>query len=720
MLKADVRIPQKSNEQINDEIMQRLIKLTDARKARMAEIEEEIRSLISNRAMNAQQKINRAHMLEKEYNKLFKPPKLSDLYTPPKITEEIIDFRLIHRFKTALLEDNLDFDTIHQNFYSELKNISSIDELQAKYPKIKIPQRPETVIASKIEKLLTRQAYLEFNKMRKENGVPKKYLKEIPSVFSFIVVKASNLYKIDYQELCKKLADAFWSKIFERYAMLIEENKLESYRLSTSKIKPEQIITQNDITLLYTDFDKFVLDTIRAQYLENKRLSEIKTDIEPAKFKEPKYKFEKVSEKIKKIIKIARDIFIAQRNYECFNMDELKSRLETLGNKPEISDNEELYERIIEFASSDFLQEDRIPLIEFLRELDNISDNHVPAEKALQNIYSKNIRPNGTIKFNEKERKITAEAHQKDQKLKKLLQTAKNKFDEAINILYKNDLINLANDCSKYRPNSLDKNELSKAEYIIDLINKYTDKKSLVIKNSNLLSAKLTRWNIYQQYSTNHAQDELFIKAQKYATDKNGQINPEKIGQYIINYKILENYPESLEYSKYREIIQLIMDKTGNNIEKSLPYLIKYEDFEYLPEKEKTYIENYTNMFNTKDEIEKILLKNLITNNYIQTDTTKTLVLNDKTMVDATIAARAKKQIIDKYKFPQCLTFFEKFEDALTKTAVKNNDYGIKKVGTNNKQIHYLEELKIIGFSDRLFSTTKSRYFDEYSEIGLH
>lgn len=76
-------------------------------------------------------------------------------------------------------------------------------------------------------------------------------------------------------------------------------------------------------------------------------------------------------------------------------------------------------------------------------------------------------------------------------------------------------------------------------------------------------------------------------------------------------------------------------------------------------------------MFDTKDTVEKFMLKNIIENEYAQNDTTSEIKISENSTIEATISARAKQQILYKYKFPLCLDFLADFEDALSSFAAQ-------------------------------------------------
>jgi hypothetical protein len=55
--------------------------------------------------------------------------------------------------------ENQNLEKVFKNYYQPMNDIHSIKELKKKYPKIHIPQRPEDVIARKLESRITRDFY---------------------------------------------------------------------------------------------------------------------------------------------------------------------------------------------------------------------------------------------------------------------------------------------------------------------------------------------------------------------------------------------------------------------------------------------------------------------------------------------------------------------------------------------------------------------------------
>ena len=162
------------------------------------------------------------------------------------------------------------------------------------------------------------------------------------------------------------------------------------------------------------------------------------------------------------------------------------------------------------------------------------------------------------------------------------------------------------------------------------------------------------------------------------------------------------------------------MEKTSCN-EDAVKYLCRYDSYQDMDEEDKTHIVKIMKLFDLKDNVQKSLLKNIIENDYINTDTGVTVNLGKgEEAVKAVFCAKAKQQILEKYKFPLCMDFLAGFEEALTSPAATSGTSGIKLTGRNNKALQYKIEVKLMGHDDRLFSSMNDFKFDIFSQRGLH
>ena len=688
---------------------------------RKAEILVLMDELTNNKMLNPQQKMNQFRQLEKEYKLLEKQkPK----YIEPNIDEKLVaqmDFPLLNKFKTAISEDEFDLEKIFKNHYSKLKNIKTIEELNEIYPKIQTPTRPENVIANKITATLTRDFFEALDEIMTAGNAPEAFKFADKKVHA-ILTEAAKTYDIEEAALYARVAKPVYKSILDKYKNVVLNNSFSSLPQKRKVKQPP--ISKTDIKLLSVDFDDFVLSTLKHQYLDSKKLNEIiytndKVSIPISTLKEPEYKFEKIPEKIKKFITAADALKFAQRDYEHFNVEQLRSRLGFFANS-ELGNNEELFDRIVSFDASNFEKDDINALIKMLKEMDLIKDGKKSLEDGVEFIKNQDLRPHGTERLNAIEQQKAAQKFRIEQQKANELNSKKLKFDEFINVLYGNNLNNIAVTCSHYRPTSLETKDLENSEYLIKLIS--DNIKNGKILNKQKLESEITYFDSYNEYVRTGKSPSILKNAENFAADKAGNINKLSAGQYIVNSEIVQTYPNCLEFVKNPEIVTQIMNKTYSDNNAAVKYLCKFDNYTNMSANDKTFISKLTDIFNIKDSVEKSLLKYIIENDYTKNNTTVQTLLNEKgsETVNTTISANAKRSVMEQYKFPNCLEYFKAFEDALQSFATATGTSGIKKVGTNNRALEYKWELKIKGHDDRLFAVDDNYYFDIFSNRGLH
>jgi hypothetical protein len=156
------------------------------------------------------------------------------------------------------------------------------------------------------------------------------------------------------------------------------------------------------------------------------------------------------------------------------------------------------------------------------------------------------------------------------------------------------------------------------------------------------------------------------------------------------------------------------MNNLGKDTDKAVEYLCKYDDYLDMSDVEKSKISKILSIFDKKDELDKTLLKAIIEDEYTKVPTTDMAQLNESKKVKATIAPKAKQEILEYYHFPKCLEYFDAFEYALPQIATKRGTSGIKKLGPN------FYELKITGHDDRLVAENGEYIFNKFDETGFH
>lgn len=233
---------------------------------RKAEILAEMENLSKEKLLNSQQRINQFRQLEKEYKLLENQrPK----YTEPTIDARLLeqmDFPLLNKFKTAILEEDYDLLKIFKSHYGKLNDINTIDELKEVYPKIAVPTRPENAIANKITGLLTRDFFEELDDLiiaGNRSEVFEFSDKKIRSILG----EVAKAYNVDEFALYIRVAKTVHETILDKYSKIVTNDSFSSLP-QQRKIK-QLPVSINDLKLLAVDFDDLVLTTLRKQYLDS-------------------------------------------------------------------------------------------------------------------------------------------------------------------------------------------------------------------------------------------------------------------------------------------------------------------------------------------------------------------------------------------------------------------------------------------------------------------
>jgi len=701
--------------------LQKSIQWLHNKQKRIDELIKTLENIENDSRWNIQQKIDIANQLKKEYTNLVnaKKPKL----TPPKKSPlaEKTDYSLYNKFKSAISENDFNLENIYRTHYSSLSEITSVNELSKKYPHIKIPKRPEQVITEKFVSSLTRDFYEKLDELY-ENKDKEGVAKHFQSVLQEQLTSIARATNIDKQTLSDKLSLPIMQAVASKYADIVKNDKFSS--IPQFRKNKASLFSENDLKLLSVDYNKFVLTVVREQYLQGKKLNNILYEENGIKIpigtlKENEYKFEKVSDKDRRIIELAKELNIAQRNYKFYEKHDFQNRLEFYSNS-QIAQNTDIYEKIIEFYTCNYDEQDIKPMIQFLELLDDISDGKKSDEEVIKIIKKENIFPIGTLQQNEvKNKEIEAKLKEEQQKIFEL-KNLKSKFDDTINILYLHNLNNIALTCSKYRPESLDKSAVESANFIIKTIQALYDESNYEITNKTKLQSTILRYDTYNNYKKNHSDSPIFKDAVIFANTAPKDLYIDKIGQYITNAEIIENYPESGEYYKNPTLLNKIVEKSNNSKEAILK-LCKLDDYNSLQTIEKSYISSILTLFDIKDPIEKTIIRHLIENDYTNIDTDIDLPMNDSNDTRKVVFAKtAKQEILQKYKFPTCIEYLAGFEDSMSHLSSEKGNSGIKLTGRNNEKQKYKMEAKLAGHDDRLFSSKNDFYFDVFSPIGLH
>lgn len=711
-------VPELSAEEKAYKLMRKSIAFAKATAKRVDELYFQADAISQNKSLTPKQRLDSLREMKKEVERLekLKMPKED----PPKKADDRIDFALINLFKSSISNNDFDLKSVFLDYYKDLENIKTIDELKTKYSQIKVPSSPVEVLAKRTLELLDRDFYEDlyelFNNGSSTDDIVSFLSERFVPILNNIIIR-SRQGSIEFQ---KNFTNSFIRTVLNSY-----DNVVEKFGFSSIPIERKQTeipLSEIDIALLHVDYDDFVLNTLRQHYLNGTKFNDMsyKNDVVEFTLNELRnsdYKFEKVSEKVKKFISDSEKIKSTQRDYKNYSLEELKSRLEYYANTEYGSINE-IFDIIADFDGCQYTPEDMRYMVKFLRELDNITDYKMSANDAIKSIKDKDLRPHGTDKINAAEREKIIEKIKKEQQEAYKLKENQQNFDNAIMLLYKNDMPLVAEMCTKYYPKTLESNIINDANKIIKIITNNLAEN----KTAQQIEAKIMQWEIYQDYVKNDIKNEAFIQAKKYADSFEGIDSESRIGQYLWNREIIENYPKNKDLFLNPEILDKIVEKFGCDIDLATRMLLKYDNYMLMSSKDKTSMLKILEIFDYKNPTDKIVLKYIVENEYVKTDTSMfpVEISNQIKTEERIIASVAKEQILDKYKYPLCVEFFKAFEEALPLDAKAQGSSGVKKTGRNNDKLVHKVELKANGHNDRLFSSKNNYYFDIFSEIGLH
>ncbi|MBQ4114059.1 hypothetical protein IJD34_01505 [bacterium] len=706
-------VPELSAEEKAFQMMRKAMSFAKNVKEQIAYLKFQAEVIAQNTHLSVKQRYDELGKIDKQIKRLEKAKLPKE--DPPKKLYENIDFTLINSFKTALSNDDFDLQAIFLNHYRDLESMKTVEEVREKYPHIKIPTDPMDIVAQKCVEILDRSFYErlddEFEKDHSYEEIVEflalNLLDTINYVIKEIQITNNDRVKVLINKVCEKALLAYENIRFKAGFSSVPEFRK----------RKEPDITLTDTVLMHFDYNDYVLKVLRAQYLEGKKLNEIEYGNNRARLlasepKEPEYKFDKVSEKVKKYIADAQKLSLAQRDYKNFTNRELTERLNYYANS-ELGNVDAIFDIIVDFDSCQKTPEDMRYLVKFLKELDVISDNNLGVEDAVKLIKEKDLRPHGTYKINQIERQKLEAKRKLEQQQTLQLNQYRRDFDNAVNALYCSGLEGVSELCLKYYPESLDEKVIAESKKIIEIINKNISQK----RTLQQLETEILQWEMYNEHVD--TKSALYSEALKYS-EKFDEIEREsKIGQYLWNADIVNNYPKNKNLFINPELLSQIMERFGEDKNLATEVLCKYEDYKILTLKEKTSIKKILELFDNKDSNSKFILKSIIENEYVLSDT----VVEPKSIIKTaprTFASSAKIQILEKYRFPLCIEFFKAFEEALPLDAKALGSSGVKKTGRNNDSIEHKVELKISGHNDRLFSSQNNYYFDIFSDVGLH
>ena len=147
------------------------------------------------------------------------------------------------------------------------------------------------------------------------------------------------------------------------------------------------------------------------------------------------------------------------------------------------------------------------------------------------------------------------------------------------------------------------------ARFIIQLIKNNLAENGGKFVDKSRLETSITRWDTFNLYKTNDADNPVFKKAVSLYTNESGVLDIDKAGRYIVNSEIVNNYPMSSDFVKNKEVLELIMTRNAMDKGEAVKYLCKFDEYNDLTQYEKTRVSRFADVFNLKDNTEKASFK---------------------------------------------------------------------------------------------------------------
>ena len=381
------------------------------------------------------------------------------------------------------------------------------------------------------------------------------------------------------------------------------------------------------------------------------------------------------------------------KDYENFSEEELKNKLLETMPKNLDPEKEHVFEDIIYFAlGQKFTDENKTLIVNLIKLLEKINNNSISIKDSLNN---------NTVNEFYLLMQQDAETKQKQEDYLKYLQQ---RIQEEISQSSNKELSNILN---KYIPHSAEDESLSKAEYILNTIDKCDDI-PIAVKI-------LTYWE------AKNNQDEILPYAEKFASVNEGSIDETKAGKYILSVQRFMEITNDESDENYREYVNIIksklIDKGNNNYPKAVELLEIYNNISdtfkplLLNEAKQHNKCNSKTFSNTIKQLEEKI-------KFCDIDNVSIIEFyhpRSGKMIKCAILPKAKYECwqycVEHYNqnaFKRFYDFMDKFYESASKWAKQEfGSSGIKSI-TNKKSV--FNEIKIKGgqeFSDwRLYSTS--------------
>jgi len=513
------------------------------------------------------------------------------------------------------------------------------------------------------------------------------------------------LIKFDIKTSWKAAREKVANVDEEKLKNLVEQGKSQTEiteALNISKGTYMNLLRKFNISTSYKESGKKISgitkEAITQKLLENKSYADIAKEfgIAPSSVYRLILKYDLPS----KVGKTAghKELWGTPKPYEKYSISELKERLlEVFLENPNIAKQKdiEFFTDYI-YETDTFTPELQNQVVEFIRLLDSAESKR---------IYAKDIINHQVIEKLE----LSLEQISKDIIIKEHSMNYTNEIVETLlNKLYQGNMPELAQICLKFKSKSVN-------EFDEQLAQKITSRIKTVLGEEGNIKADRLRHLVYEIIYTEKLHSapasETIIKAQKYAANNKGEISPSKAGQYIINAERLENYFKTSDSSPYnQEYFKLIKNTLQKDSNESVITLTKLDSWFNSEFPKDNHLTEFLKIFDKENPIDNSIIKKFILDTYQKIDTCTVFETQSGAIIRPKILSSVKKDIIEKYKYPNCIEYLAAFEDGIKRFAPPKGQSGIKIETTGLKRM----KVKIIGYPDRLYSSKKDYVFDKY------
>ncbi|MBS4759514.1 MAG: helix-turn-helix domain-containing protein [Clostridium sp.] len=392
-----------------------------------------------------------------------------------------------------------------------------------------------------------------------------------------------------------------------------------------------------------------------------------------------------------------------KKKYDEYSVSELKERtLELFVMNDFINENEQML-AIVDYIDSKetFDSESKQILTDFVKLLDSVHNGNTdkkdifnaPSVVGLSCLYKAKVE----------------EEIEKQRNFEALVM----KFYGVMEKLSKNNMSDVVETCYKYFPHSQDDEKLEDAQSIMNIIKDCLSNSENSVQDLYKLKCLIT----YFDSLKNSSESADMKDAREFSMKTYGKIVPEKIGQYLTVKNVYKKYLKDGDSDVYpKEYLEIIQSKTTQS-ENILKYMMKFDRWLNSDISSQNHISDFVNIFTPDRRIDNAIIKNFIENTYLNEDTIMNTTCENGRSVESKLSKDVKREIYQKYKYPNCLEFFIEIENAMKTFAPPKGTSGIKQYIRGKGKVM---EIKLIGYPDRIYSSANDYCFDVYSEKGNH